>query len=299
MWAEIAAPAMAGDLNDLIASWHPDVVVHEEGEYGAPAAAARARLPWVTHAWGSPLRPDDELRDLEEHVDVAGLWDFGVDRPVAAGLYAHAVIDPCPALLAPGARTAPAVVWPVRPTIAGAGGRPPGRGGARRACYVGFGTVPGFANVADVVTAADAARKAGLDVVATVSDAALAASLAERGVDVRTFVALDELLPDCAITVTHGGAGTTLAALAHGVPVVAVPQGAPSQERMAEAVDRAGVGLRAVGERAIRAAVSRATDDERLARRAEAAAEQIAAMPSPGRVVARLEALVATTSSGQ
>jgi UDP:flavonoid glycosyltransferase YjiC (YdhE family) len=293
MWAEIAAPAMAADLVELIAAWQPDVLVHEEGEYGAPAAAARARLPWVTHAWGSPLRPDEGLRELDGHVDAAGFWDIAVERPPGAGLYAYAVIDPCPALLASPAAGS-AAVWPVRPTIAGARAPAPGPSAERRVCYIGFGTVPAFANGTDIAAAADAALREGLDVIATVSDALLAASLAERGVDVRTFVALDELLPACAIAVTHGGAGTTLAALAHAVPVVAVPQGAPSQERMAEAVDRAGVGLVARGEGAIRAAIGRAVGDESLVRGAAAAAQQIAAMPPPGSVVANLEGLVAT-----
>ncbi|MFE9117175.1 glycosyltransferase [Streptomyces sp. NPDC007172] len=41
-----------------------------------------------------------------------------------------------------------------------------------------------------------------------------------RAVD---FVPLNQLLPSCAAIIHHGGAGTFLTALAHGVPQVVVP----------------------------------------------------------------------------
>ena len=54
----------------------------------------------------------------------------------------------------------------------------------------------------------------------------------------------DELLPRASLLVGHGGHGTTLAALAHGVPVLALPLDATSdQPRMGRAVARAGVGV--------------------------------------------------------
>src|SRR5262249_12100986 len=56
MWAQVMAPSTLADLLVCMEEWPPDVVLHEEGEYAAPVAAARAGIPWVTHGWGSPLR---------------------------------------------------------------------------------------------------------------------------------------------------------------------------------------------------------------------------------------------------
>ncbi len=111
-----------------------------------------------------------------------------------------------------------------------------------------------------------------------------------------TFVSLPELLPECRLVVGHGGAGTTLAALASGVPLVVVPRGAPSQERMARAVAGAGVDrparARGTDAAAVAGAVRAAAEDETLFARAQEAQLDIAAMPPPGTLVQQLEAVV-------
>lgn len=288
MWARIAAPAMAADLAPVIRSWRPGLLLHEEGEYGGPAAAAAAGVPWVTHAWGSPLRPAADLRALEVEVEASGVW-AGVPMAPAAGLYAHCLLNPCPPFLE-GRPPVPRS-WPVRPSVLG--GTPPSTDAAgRRACYIGFGTVPAFAGAPlPILAAARSALRCGHEVIATTSDPELAESLSGLGVDVRRFVSLPAVLRRCAVAVTHGGAGTTLAALAAGVPVVAVPQGAPSQERMATAVERAAVGICARSAAEVEAAVAAASTDPALHERAAEAAHRIAAMPSPESVVAVLEAV--------
>ena len=109
------------------------------------------------------------------------------------------------------------------------------------------------------------------------------------------FVPQDDLLPHCAAVVSHGGSGTFLAALAHGLPQVLVPQGA-DQFLNAGAAERAGVAIVLRGaeqdpER-VRDAVSTVLDDPGFAARAALAAEEIAAMPSADEVVDRLDDLV-------
>ena len=92
MFTHVLAPSMLVDLRVILDRWHADLVVHEEGEYAGPVAAAEAGIGWVTHGWGSPLRPEDELRSLE--VDAAPLWAHaGVEMPPRAGLYAHGLIE--------------------------------------------------------------------------------------------------------------------------------------------------------------------------------------------------------------
>ena len=99
MWAQIMAPSTLRDLLAIMASWRPHVVVHDEGDYAGPVAAAKADIPWVTHGWGSPLRPTGELSELEELA--SWLWvSNGLDVPGFAGLYQHALRESLPSHLA-------------------------------------------------------------------------------------------------------------------------------------------------------------------------------------------------------
>ena len=63
-------------------------------------------------------------------------------------------------------------------------------------------------------------------------------------VTVERWVPQDEVLPRAAAVVTHGGHGSTLGALAHGVPMVVLPLFSLDQWFNAEAVARAGAGSR-------------------------------------------------------
>ncbi|WP_054686393.1 glycosyltransferase [Microbacterium sp. No. 7] len=81
-----------------------------------------------------------------------------------------------------------------------------------------------------------------------------------------------EIMPGVSAVVTHGGHGTTIAALAHGVPVLVLPLDATSdQPGIGRIVERAGVGIR-LPRRApaatTRAAIERLLHDDDLRRRA-------------------------------
>jgi UDP:flavonoid glycosyltransferase YjiC (YdhE family) len=292
MWAQVMAPSTLADLIVLMQEWSPDLVLHDEGDYAAPVAAARAGIPWVTHAWGSPLRPASELVELADLA--SALWEScGLDVPPAAGLYAHALVDPCPPILqgnAPGG----SVVWPMRP-------RPlEGRGPAVHAdAYIGFGTVPTFANArSELIAAVQACTSRGMKVVVTAPDEDLRRELAaldEQLVDAREFVSLGGLIPSCKVVVSHAGAGTVLASLTAGVPVILLPRGTPSQLRMADACQRAGVGLRcdAAG---FDAALDEVMDNPAITTAAAAAARQISEMPASSAVVPLLEDLAQVQS---
>jgi UDP:flavonoid glycosyltransferase YjiC (YdhE family) len=112
-------------------------------------------------------------------------------------------------------------------------------------------------------------------------------------VEARAFVTLGSLLPACKIAITHAGAGTVLASLGAGVPLVLVSQGAPSQIRMARACEMAGVGRSCIDEFGIEAAVSDVLSTAAIATKAECAASYIARMPGAFEVVTRVETLVA------
>ena len=103
------------------------------------------------------------------------------------------------------------------------------------------------------------------------------------------------MLPECTLAVIHGGAGSTMGALAFGLPLVLVPQGADqffNTERVVAA--GAGIGLPPgqFSADSVRHAVRALLDDEAYRTAAENIAREIAAMPDPAHAVAALERLV-------
>src|SRR5450755_261412 len=290
MWAQIMAPSTLRDLLAIMAAWRPHVVVHDEGDYAGPVATARADIPWVTHAWGSPLRPTGDLSELEELA--SGLWvSHGLDVPGFAGLYQHALVNPCPRILQLGPPGA-SIEWPIRPAPFDDEGEL-----LQADAYVGFGTVPTFANaLAELAAAVRSCTERGMKVVVTAPSADLRNELAAIDPDLvqaRDFVSLNALLPSCKIAITHAGAGTVLASLSAGAPLVLIPRGAPSQLRTAQACETAGVGRSCAGHRDVDAAVGDVLSNPAIAANAAFAARQIATMPAAGEVAARVEALVA------
>jgi UDP:flavonoid glycosyltransferase YjiC (YdhE family) len=223
MFTQIAAPAMAADLAPLFADGRADLILSEEGEYGGRLAGDSCGLPVVTHGWGTPAPPPAPGFNVVPHIDMCPRSMAG--GAVRAGWRLRYDV---PRLVPPSAETTSWIDTRRRPLA-----------------YVGFGTVPLYRDRADVGQVIGALDVAGFDAVCTVpdpEDPRLVAAAARAGARLETFVSLPDLLPRCALVVSHGGAGTTMAALAHGVPVLVLPQGAPSQQRMADACAARGVG---------------------------------------------------------
>ncbi len=289
MWAQIMAPSSLQDLLAIATDWRPHVLVHDEGDYAGPVAAAKSDIPWITHAWGSPLRPTSELVELEE--TASSLWASNrLDVPTSAGLYTHALVNPCPRFLqndSSGAR----VEWPIRPSTLDEEGEL-----LRADAYIGFGTVPLFANaLAELTTAVLSCTERGMRVVVTAPSQDLRNELAAIDthlVEAREFVKLSTLLPSCRIAITHAGAGTVLASLSAGVPLVLVPRGTPSQVRMAEACERANVGKSCAGEADIEGAVTDVLSNAEITSQVEACANHITRMPTGATVAVHIDAFV-------
>jgi MGT family glycosyltransferase len=102
-----------------------------------------------------------------------------------------------------------------------------------------------------------------------------------------------QVLADAALAVTHCGHGTTLKALAAGVPLVCIPMGRDQNDTAARVVHHgAGVRLRpAASVSRIRAAVEQLLDDGRFRRAAGRMADSIAREQQSSDVVAELESL--------
>ena len=127
-------------------------------------------------------------------------------------------------------------------------------------------------------------------------------------VTVERWVPQHEVLPHAAAVVTHGGHGSTLGALAHGVPAVVLPLFALDQWFNAAAVARAGAGVALDAERhtrraidlpdaatlaALRPAVEHVLADPGPREGARRIAEAMRALPPVDEAAAALEAIAA------
>lgn len=303
MFTDIAAPAMARDVRAMIDAWGPHLVVREEGEYGAPIAAAAAGVPWITHGWGSPPPPAaDRVRVselLRPHWDAAGTAPLDGDELYGAGL-----VDSCPPSLPRARLSIP--TYSIRPDVVElAADEDPIAPGDGELVYVGFGTVPIYRDDPQLLTmVVRSLVAAGFRVVVTTSGPTIAAefrTVDESRVALRRWVSLRHVLPACRLAVCHGGAGTVLAALTAGIPLLLLPRGAPSQMRMSTACDVRGV-ARVVAPDEISAASFEAalvdlTHDDRFRRNARDVAREIAEMPEPDSAVPWLEETSGLASS--
>jgi UDP:flavonoid glycosyltransferase YjiC (YdhE family) len=302
MLAGVAAPARAADLVPLVQTWKPDLLVHDETEFAGPVAAAAAGIPWADQSVGI-LRPlamarlaGETLRPLcEQH---------GVDVGPFGGLFRYLYIDVAPPSLQSDEIGEIAVAHPVQNATIEPGTEGEalpawveGLPADRPVVYVSLGTVFN-ARARDVFAAVlDALRDEPVTAILTVgldNDPASFGPQPEH-LHVERFIPQSLLLPYCDAVVNQGGTAI-LPILAHGLPLLLLPQGA-NQFHNAEACVAAGVGRRLlpaeVTPEAVRAAVRTLLDDRRLRDAARGIQTELSAMPGPGRGVALLEQLAA------
>ncbi|HKR47970.1 MAG TPA: glycosyltransferase [Pseudonocardiaceae bacterium] len=300
LFGAIAAPAMFDAVVDLATRWQPDVVVHEAAELAAPVAAAFLGRPHVTHGFGlvSP-----SYRVALATAEATHLWDaVGLEPRPYGGCYDHLYIDIYPPSMQPDDLGHVGRIQHLRPaslTRVAGDELPPAVGEALDArcpvVYLTFGTI---FNVNDAFRTAVAAVGRLHDIVCVVTVGPHgdldAFGPQPSHVHIARYIPQSDLLPHCAAVVSHGGSGTLLGALAHGIPQVCLPQAA-DQFRNAEACDAAGAGIALVGSDVSidrgETAVRRVLDDPHLRRNAERLAAEIADMPSVDDAVTVLEQL--------
>ncbi len=301
MFAAVAAPAKVPDLVAVLDDWRPDVVIHDVTDFAGPVAAAAAGIPWAAHSLG-PLFPLALSRLGAELV--APLWtEWGVTPGDLGGMFASHYLDICPpSLQSPDIVQLPNVVRPLRPVPfdAVAGETLPTwvEGLPRQpTVYVTLGTLdndaPGVLEAAVEGLSGEA-----LNVIVTVGPNRDPAELGPQppNVHVERYIPQSLLLPRCDVVVAHGGSGTTLAALAQGLPLVVLPQGA-NQFGNAERCAELGVAIRLlpgqVDATSIRQSVRALVEHASFRQRAAELAAEIHDMPAPVAVVPLIEALAA------
>jgi len=270
---------------ELCGRWRPDVVVCDEADLGSMVAAERLGLPYaklIENATGSLITPES----VETALD-------GLRHDHAAAPGAPLVLSPFPPSLR--AVPLPAGAVSLRPWM-GAGTAPEWLAGLDGAVFFTLGTVFNV-EAGDLFTRVLAGlRDVGRDVIATVGEELDPAELGPQPphVHVTTFVPLAAALPVCAAVVSHGGSGSLVATLAHGLPSVLLPMGA-DQPGNAERCEALGVArvleVLSATPADVRSAVEGVLGEPSYRRAAEALRDEIAGLPGPDHAVARLEAL--------
>jgi UDP:flavonoid glycosyltransferase YjiC (YdhE family) len=300
MFGAVIAPAKLPVLQQLADRHRPDLIVHPPVDLAGALLAAELGLPSATYGFGQVLEPQ-LLGALADRV--APLWrEAGLEPDPCAGLYRCCYLDPCPPSLQADRGPAEPVARPMRPEVPGDRAAPlPGWAatlGDRPVVYLSLGTVPFFNQPEKFVMLLAELGEERVELVVTVGDLNDPAALGPQppNVHVERWLPLAALLPRCDAVVCHAGSGTTLAALACGLPMVLVPQGA-DQFTNAAACSRAGVGrvLRPdeVTATAVRDAVMAILAPDGTERpSAERVAAEIAGMPAPAAVATGLGELV-------
>lgn len=238
-------------LTDIMAKWRPDVVVREFCEFGSLVAAAKAGIPQVEVAIGVAASVADALpvvaAPLAELDAVAGL-------PEGTALHALTstpVLSSVPAEVDGEGEAGGARVMRFRDDslTAGSGSPPPPWGDQDHPLvYVTFGSVaaglPPFAGLYRSVL--DALAGEQIRVLMTTGHALDPGSLAPWPANARVeqWWPQATVLPHTDVVVGHGGFGTTMMALAAGVPQVVIPLFASDQFINAERMAAIGAGVR-------------------------------------------------------
>lgn len=288
--------AVIDDHVELGRWWRPDLIVADPLDFSARVLGGVLGVPVVVHRWGpetmSTESAEPARRALAEICSRVGLPE-GLGGPAM-------VLDPCPpGLQFPSA--APALAVRHVP-FNGSGSLPAwareDTGGRPRVC-VSLGTMPadlgGIALLRTLVSAADLDR---VELVVPLG-AELREPLGELSDSVRVVepAPLHLFLDTCAAVVHHGGSGTALTAIAHGLPQLVLPQFNPALTMCGERVAAVGAGVNvATGDQLDGSRVAdglRAVlQDARLRERAEELRVRMAGQPTPADVAARLESLV-------
>jgi UDP:flavonoid glycosyltransferase YjiC (YdhE family) len=316
-FARIDVDAALRDQLAIVEEWRPAVIVRESWEFASTLVAELHGVPLVRVGLALAAVEELSIRQAAANVDAARarvglpadpagdalretpyftvvpepLDDRGASPPRLVRRFAHeqAVGDP-----------PPAAWWPDNddPLV-----------------YVTFGSVTAQAHLPyypELYRAAiDALAPLSARILVTIGETRDQDELGPLppNVHVERWVLNDAVAPHAAAIVCHGGYGTTLGALGHGVPVVVVPLFSADQWANAHAVARVGAGIALTDERAarrvlelpgaatidrLRPAVERLLEDASYRRAAERIADARRALPP---VDAAVDALVSAAAA--
>ena len=272
-------------LRAAITEWRPDVVLREAAEFGGAIAAELHGVPSASVAIG--------LASMERAMMELATPNLDALRAAHGLTGSHRLADEPYLTLFPAGLEDPSVLLPVSLTSRAARFRDPAwpvsrPDGGRPFVYMTFGSVLGaLPMTADVYRAALAAvADLDADVLLTVGAAASFGPVPPH-VRVERWVDQASVLGRASAVVCHGGGGSTLGALAAGVPLVVVPLFAEDQHVNARRVAAVGAGVLA-DPAGIRPALDTVLSDRTYRTAARAVAAELASHPSTDEAAAVL-----------
>ena len=306
VFGRLDAQAALPTLTDITRDWRPDVVVRDPCEFGSLVAAVGSGIPQVQVAIGLGQfllsvadALDEPLRELEQ---LAGLDDLrGADRVLATPTFTSvpAELDDLPQ--AEGGPADGSQVWRFRTDTSASGPPLPAEWGEPTAplVYVSFGSVTGSVGHFDAVYPAVVEALADLPVRVLLTtgsgyDPARLGPLPANTWATRWWPQA-AAMPEAAVVIGHGGFGTTMTAVAAGVPQLVLPLFASDQFLNAERIQAAGLGFQLLGGPdampEVPGLVQQLLDEPRYADAARRIAADMAALPDVSTTVAVLEEL--------
>lgn len=284
----------------LSAEWQPDLIVCDEIDFGAMIAAERLGLPYASVlviAAGSFVRKEVVGEALSELRDEHGL----PPDPDLAMLSRYLVISPFPPSYRDPAFPLPATAHNIRPHIFDAVHNniaPPWTMHLNNTptIYFTLGTVFNVESGDLFERVLAGLRDMPINIIATVGREIDPAEFGPQpaNIMIKQYMPQSAILPHCDLVVSHGGSGSVIGALAHGLPMVLIPMGAdqPLNAMRCEAlgVARALDAVEATPE-TVREAVSIVLADPGYHIAAERLREETAKLPEPEHAVILLERL--------
>ncbi len=292
-YAGRAARDRAQRVLAVSAEWRPDLIVCDEVDFGSMISAERFGLPHATVlviACGSFVRADVVADALDEVRAEHGL----AADPELAMPSRHLVISPFPPSFRDPAFPLPPNAISMRPD--GVASRARDRMSQRGTVYFTLGTVFNLesGDLFDRVLAG--LRDLPIDLIVTVGRELDPEAFGPQPPNVRIqrYLPQSDVLPRCDVAINHGGSGSVIGALAHGVPTVVLPLGA-DQSLNAGRCEALGVGiaLNAVDATpsSVAGAVTTVLEEPRYRAAARAIRHEIVALPGPEAAVPLLEEL--------
>jgi UDP:flavonoid glycosyltransferase YjiC (YdhE family) len=297
-----ASPQHLDEIPELLVREPCDVLVVDCLMFGALVAAETNCIPAAALVHSAPgalvppggrfeaalLGPVNRVRAMAEQPALASIWDAWTHFPAFCTSIPE--LDP----LAMQAPSSFQYIGPIFERAPASGWRLPWKADDVRALVlVSFSTGPYWDQASRIRRTIEALADHDYRVLITTGSTDVADIVVPGNVVLVRHVPHAEILPDVAVTVTHAGHGTVVASLAHGVPMVCLPNPAADQPALAARVQALGAGVALEGEGAtaaeIAAAVHQMLADASYAATARRLAEKIAATPGVAMVTRRLE----------